>query len=311
MAPPEQTTQRFQRPSDCREHIVDITYRCQTSSENSMTCNLDKKAADYLLLIYDELDEINQKMFCSIREINFRDQMDSIALAAPVFYSQNYYEDAILDGVQLSFHSSLLSNSFDHNKAMSWKEQKNFLHDEKERYQVVDDLPMIDWRDLGSREFIEYVLLHEFGHFFDFANGVNCQGFYDFDSDCDSWDSGTIWSRLSWSTPTRIIDSLNLFDSKVFCFYNCEPGREIFNPQDSYEIFEQMPFVTTYSMDNSLEDFAEVYALTILSTKYDELFFYEFSGQQIDVAERMRSQLLAEKREFVTAFLSRSSLRYP
>jgi hypothetical protein len=309
--PPLEVTESFIRPTDCRAHIKKAVCVVDRSSAAQIKrpCVADNSlyVAEYEK-IHDELPALLQKMFCSVRHFYIESELNSLAYAQPVRYQGK------IDGVIFGIRQSVFENAYTADTVMSWKEQTNFA--DAAEYQVDAELPRVVFKDNSSSNLLlHYVLVHEFAHFFDFANSVSsqsCRLQNPQDDECSYTDDSS-WGGLSWEKPGVMKTSLKLVEPGTFCFYFCEEKNRSLPSFDAiYGAFEKMPFATTYATGNVLEDFAETFTFHVnSSTKVWEKSYLLPSGTSLPLTERFEGELLAKKRDFVQTLISNPEVRYP
>jgi hypothetical protein len=309
--PPVNVTEAFVRPTDCRAHIKEAVCVVDSASaqKSERPCVADNSTyvAEFEK-VHDEVPPYLQKMFCSVRHFYIEADLKSLAYAAPVWTLGK------LDGTNFGIRQSIFENKLAIEDVISWKEQTNFT--DAPEYAVSQDLPRVGLRlETLANPILHYILVHEFGHFFDFANGVSeksCMYKNASDEDCTYTDDVS-WGSLSWETPDSMKKSLALVEDDTFCFYFCEKADRSRSDFDTlYKNFDQMPFATTYATSNSVEDFAETFTFFVNSTRsgWDKRYLLP-DGQEILLVERFNSELLARKRNFVKALTDDPNLRYP
>ncbi|HYX32831.1 MAG TPA: putative zinc-binding metallopeptidase, partial [Oligoflexus sp.] len=249
-----------------------------------------------------------QKMFCSVRHFYIESDLTSLA------YARSLTSNGKTDGVVFGIRKSLFDNRTSAQDVMSWKEQTNFT--EAPEYEVRADLPRVVFKETKSMNLaLYYILVHEFGHFFDFANNVSANGCEKSSPNAKScsYSGESTWGSLSWDDYVTIKSDLALIEPKSFCFYSCEENTRTRASHDSlYEGFEKMPFATTYATGNSVEDFAETFTFHVnsMSRSWEKSYLLP-SGKSISLTERYESELLEKKRTFVRKFLEQEALLYP
>lgn len=289
------------RPTDCRANIsrvmcvgfsaVDEDFRA--TPDMSRGCDSDDaKYVAFFEAVYDRLPSAMQKMFCSVRVLRVEPNLESIAYAGMGF-----------NGAEVGFRKSVIDDELDLSTLMSWKEQLPY-GGERDVYAPVSTLPRIavasDQPPVQDLAF--YVLTHEFGHLFDFANDIN------------NGPSGPRdWTALSWRNESRVLPEQDFPGRAQVCYYNC--GDRII-PRSKipalYAGLDASNFVTMYAATNIYDDFAESVAMTLMADDPSSSYVLtDGQGASYDAHVKLKSPQFARKAAYVADFLQRKDLDYP
>jgi hypothetical protein len=306
---------RMVRSSDCRQNIekviclVDPMVQGQESNDRPCLAGAEKYVRPFQDL-FDRFPRHLQKMFCSLDKI---------------FIEKNFYASAyatlIVDandkpiGGGIGIRQDFLDNRIGLNHWSSWKEQLNFGGDPL-TYDVNKTLQRVHSSLPGFSNFLYFVVAHEFGHLFDFANSLNR-----FD-DCN-FNNGQItgtctaakgsWTALSWKTiKNDPIDGDDFPLRSSLCFYGCN-GHAI-NPSQMGELYSSLfatNFISVYGAQNMMEDLADTHAYYTVHKYLRPHYSIELqNGQSFNFMKRIESSELKPKVDFWEAFLSNDP-KYP
>lgn len=240
-----------------------------THSYASVQCSPDSaKYVPFLMQIFDEMPEKMRISLCSLDRVFVSDNITSVAFASSVTN-----ELGQVTGGYIGMRKGTFVSQPSASQILSWKEQlayggsKTFLANDSALVQLHYGFKMSTLKADG----IFYVLMHEMGHLIDFNNHINsASGF------------ATAWTKLSWQN-----DSLPLADSTFYrrddiCFYECR--KPPLDPSEASKIYSSMKesaFITSYSSQNSWEDFAENWAWRILENEKSPDYQIEIPGSGI------------------------------
>lgn len=259
--------------------------------------------------IYDQYPESLQKMFCSLERIFVEKEFVGTAYAGLFVDEQGAKHGAVI-GVRKSILETPMSLEF----WASWKEQLSFggIYD---HYELTPGLPFVEAKTSSTNEFLYFVLAHEFGHIFDFANSVNqfsCPNPTSGDDEnCLSMDGS--WSSLSWRTSGQTNPESDFTNRSKLCFYWCADHPLSPELQDeTYVGWLGTNFISLYSSSNPYDDFAESLAyLAIHDHLQPSYVIRSGTGSLFDVVAKFESDTFAAKRTYVEQFLQRADLIYP
>lgn len=243
---------------------------------------------------FDRSSDIIKKMYCHVDRLWVEKETDATAYASPIM--DRYGGKMISGGVGVRQEVVEQLATFDH--WLSWKEETSFGGDLSTTKTTMGLINYVSNRP-SKDFFFDYVMNHEFGHLFDFANDIN-ERFTTSD-----------WSRLSWKTPAKPNSANDYPLRDRLCYYFCN-GNYI-DKSDSASIFSGLMktnFISTYASRHPSEDWAETFAHYIAANTLGLAFHVETQGQKFDMTAHFHSPLLAKKREYVENFL-KSAIVYP
>jgi hypothetical protein len=286
---------RGRRVSDCRANIRAVTCVSRgvfdAAGDVPMTRGCARGAEPYVAFferVYDRLEPTLQKMFCSVKAIHVEPNLESIAYAGMSFR-----------GAEIGFRKSIIDEGLDLSRLISWKEQLPF-GGVRGSYEVARDLPQVEIvSDAPPVEDLAfYVLSHEFGHLFDFANDIN-----------GGRRDG--WTPLSWESRGTPLPTSDFPHRADICYYNCSGG-----PLDRgvipalYAGLERSNFVTVYAATNPYDDWAESLAFYMLEQQGMTYDLRTGQGETYDLLSKLRAPQFASKLAWVERFLA-GTLQYP
>ncbi len=235
---------------------------CETTSATSqitrnplsVKCSADSdKYLPALMEIYDETPEKMRLSLCTIEKVFISDNITSTAFASSITNPFGQIVGALVGFKKQSFVQQPSSHDL-----VSWKEQlayggsTEFLANDPKLVQIDYDLKLTTLKKDG----LFYVLMHELGHLIDFNNQVNSRF------------SPTAWSKLSWRTSDRALETAGFKHQDEFCFYECDRYLAASQAQEIYASLQESAFITTYAGMSNYEDFAEFWVWhLILGTK--------------------------------------------
>jgi hypothetical protein len=317
-----QSTEPFKRPSDCRAHIKEALCVVAPNHEpGEMPDNTKPRPClggeEKYLTVFEELYDNHppelQKMFCSLRKIHIEQQFFGTAYANIIWKDE---AKRIPDGAIMGIRQSVLDEKLNLSRWTSWKEQLSF-GGVKDSYTVKDDLPKIDASGKkGVNDFLFFVITHEFGHFFDFANGlnklINCQDVKGSDEKVCEFTTDS-WAAMSWDKTKAIKPEVDFEHRTELCFYWCnEDIIEKDQIEATYSGLDGSPFISTYSTTNHGDDFAETIAYYMFDQYVNGAYTLVTPEQtKYSVIDKIRGSLMSEKVEFVKNVLARKDLKYP
>ncbi len=305
-------TKEVDLSSNCREVIRDRVCVVAPTRKNEepeeRICNANsEKYAHYFESIYDKLSPIFQKMFCSVKYIFIEKKFYGTGYAGLLYDQQNN-----LDGAMIGVRKSALDNNLKFSQFASWKEQLSFGGN-TQNYSLKQDLPSVLTKSKSDVNlFLYFLIVHEFGHLFDLANGLNNQ-------DCKTSGHSTCSSKTgSWSA----IGWKNLQDPKAkndfkrrqdLCFYLCNNNPLPANSAISiYKDLAQTDFLSLYSSTNILEDFADSLAFFMIDQDLHAKYKVFASKDLVNnVIKKIHSKKFIRKYSYLEDFVSRADLIYP
>ena len=307
------TDVNWERPTDCRANIKTATCvvapltKEQENEDTSPTrpcLGGEEKYQAVFESLYDHYPSSLQKMFCSIRHIYIEKEFFATAYAGSVHDK----EGKILPGVILGIRKSVIDENLSFPIWSSWKEQLSFGGDSKS-YSPQSNLPTYSSTSPGEINFLLYfIIAHEFGHFFDFANNVN-----EFEN-CENGTCSAVaeWSKFSWSTMFKAIPAQNFSGREKLCFYRCESFIEKSAIDDLYLGLDKSNFISTYAASNPYDDFAESVAYYAAARNLKaEINLHTNEQTKYDLIQKLNSAQFSSKLDYVDKMFAKKDLRYP
>ncbi len=305
----------------CRDYIakviclVDATMEGQEPEERPCLAGGETYAI-YFEQLFDHQPPALQRMFCSLDHIFIEKQFNATAYAGT---REN--EAGEIVGAVMGIRRSVLDEQLTLQHWASWKEQLSF-GGIIEGYQVKADLPMVLTKsNPGANDFLYFLVAHEFGHIFDFANGLNeleCEG----EEQEQELEEGqrpnchfraNSWGAISWKNLDEVKPTFAFYKREGLCFYACGETPLARNVVAKlYHEFSAAGFISLYAATNAWDDFAETLAY-LLATKHTGMTYqiHDQQGSSYDIAAKLYSPLLLEKREYLEKFLERKDIVYP
>lgn len=262
-------------------------------SDSDRKCAPDSK--NYVPLfekIHDRIPEFLQKMFCRVEKIYVEKDLKSTAYASP-------WSSAI------GIRQSLLDKRLTFAQWATWKEQLTF-GGELYSYETDEKLPT--FVSNGSHEeFVMNVVIHEFGHLFDFATDLNAM-------ESGALKKGT-FGALAWKLLTKPLENFDYPDRAQVCFYDCgdEPLPASAVTRVYQDVYKKTNFLNTYTSRNAREDFADTFAF-IYSFQISPEMYYKLETRQgatFDFREELKSDRMAEKVGYIQRVVDKDELLYP
>lgn len=305
------------RPTDCRANIRQVICLVDPVAPGNADRNANiNRACDpqqslhyapAFEALYDSYPPQFQKMFCSLRRIFVERGFYGSAYAGR-FTDENHQ---VLPGAVIGVRQSLIEVPMALANWATWKEQLNFGGSQVD-YTIQFPFPKYEVSNSTPLDFMGFVFAHEFGHLFDFANGVN--QFQDNDECVKTYSClatpGT-WSAISWKAEEARLPSSDFAYSTGFCFYECKSTLSPLLAADIYDSFLLTNFISTYAASNPFDDFAETLAYNYaLKTMKKSVTLSYGPSKMIDVTERLKAPLLKSKLDYVESFLQ-GGPKYP
>jgi hypothetical protein len=291
----------WDRPTDCRAHIATAVCVVNAGSSTLKRPCLDG-AAPYIAqfeALYDSFTPELQKMFCSLRHLYIENQITSTAYAQSLVKS----DGTPAGGANVGIRRSILDQALHYAPWESWKEQLSF-GGTTQSYVPSATLPFYELTGPDNIQvFLYAVMAHEFGHLFDFANGLNRFG-----------STGpTGWSVLSWSNASTPIPNDDFADRKKFCFYSCGGNTSDISIANAlYSALDQTSFISSYAATNPWDDFAESISYYYLHQHLGrDVTLNTSQGMQFPVTGKLSAPVFTQKLNYIQNFLSRSDILYP
>ena len=170
-------------------------------------------------------------MFCSLRKIYLENHFFATAYASSAYELDADHHMTILPGAIIGIRKSALDLDPEFSVWATWKDQLNFTSIAKDlespleypRFTVSDQNP---W-------FLRYVITHEFGHLFDFANHLDqitpldesCDQIQDpdeFAKKCPYQFIENTWGALAWNNFRQVKPEFDFYNRSLLCFYSCK-----------------------------------------------------------------------------------------
>src|SRR5690606_2051296 len=143
----------------------------------------------------------------------------------------------------------------------------------KDDYTVSSDLPVIETSSRLSKvsDFLYFVIAHEFGHIFDFANKINSTINCPEDNpDAESLMHPPSWGAISWVTNRRPKAENDFLHRSALCFYWC--GNTPIDPAKISRVYGDLShtnFLSTYATTQPWDDFADSLAYFVMDQYLD------------------------------------------
>ena len=302
---------------DCREHIAKVVCLVDAAKPGAKPADRPclEGGADYAGFfekLYDNYPPAMQKMFCSLDYLFIEKTFVGTA-----------YAGTILDpagnpmGAVMGIRKSVLDEALNLSTWASWKEQLSF-GGIKDNYTLTPSLPQITSISAsGVSDFLYFVVAHEFGHIFDFANKLNFTSTCKpkspdtEDPECDMADGS--WGAMTWSTNFTPKPQFDYAHRKQLCFYWC--NEALITAAETPELFAGLqgsPFLSTYASSNPWDDFADSLAYYLMDQNLNTTYVIDTKhGATLDIMAKMRSPVFAPKYQYIQNFLSRTDIIYP
>lgn len=302
-------------PEDCRANIakvVCLTDKMVTDHDPAKRfCEEGGAAyATYFEQLYDHSPPVIQKMFCSLDYLFIEKSFEGTAYAGAI---KNPAGESI--GALMGIRKSVLDEALNLSTWASWKEQLSFggINDS---YTLTPSLPQITTvSNPGVSDFLYFVVAHEFGHIFDFANKLNatsnCKNPGEDEPECNFAEGS--WGALTWATnkiPTKENDYAH---RNQLCFYWCKD--QFITSSETAEFFaglQASAFLSTYASSNPWDDFADSLAYYLMDQNLNTTYVIDTKqGANHDIIKKMKSPIFAPKHKYIQNFLSRTDIIYP
>ena len=283
---------------NCQDHIssivclVDSPLKESDRYKDGRQClSGSDKYAEPILDAYKAFPSFVQKTLCSLKKIYIEKSFFGPAWSG--LADDNDPTSGIIGIRQKELDAKISAELY-----QSWYEQQSFGL--KDNFEVVPDLPLVTILPLQRFKLRGYVytILHEIGHILDYQRKFN-------DSECvkDCIPNPQNWTAISWISTQVPKPSSDFKLRSSICLNNCQ-GKFI-SASDANELYTsiyQHGFVSQLAALNSMEDFAESFAVFI-SSKYMNLHFgiYLKSGESYQLDEVLKSKEFKEKLKFLTS----------
>lgn len=270
--------------------------------------------APFFETLYDHYPPALQRVFCSLKVIYVEKDFAGTAYAGLMTDSSGKTV-----GAKMGIRKSVLDDQLTLSAWASWKEQLSF-GGVTDSYTHTPGLPLIFTQtDAPVNDFLYFVIAHEFGHIFDFANGINryasdeCRRKQEKDSSIACELHPESWGALSWITDQTAKPENEFPNRKNLCFYWCEDhplNRSI--ASSLYESLDRSAFISIYATTQPWDDFADSLAYFLMAENLKTRYLLDTAqGRTYDVMAKLRSPQFASKHQFLKSFMNRNDLRYP
>jgi hypothetical protein len=269
----------WQPATDCRENIRATV--CVVKAPSSVLDYFERPCqpggevyAEQLQAAYDYLPPKIQKIYCHTRKIWIEEEMYATGMASEYWEKfkapdgKDYYMN---NGLILSLSKvKVFDTQTDLGVWLTHKEQTAFGLKMTDPISPLMPVFKADYTGFKARAMLIDLLMHEGGHFVDFANKVNRADFMkcldqngQWIPDCQPPMQGA-WLSLSWEYDGTIRAADSVFGGKSLCYYGPEHGCKPEQMQDLNQatplyrqFFDANSFASPYSVANPSEDFAE------------------------------------------------------
>ena len=304
--------------TNCRDNIKQVICLVEPVNEgedfeNRKCLEGGDSYAPHFEKIYDNYPPLLQKMFCSLKHLYIE----------KIFFGTAYAgttkdQDGNPNGAVMGIRQSVLDEQLSLQTWTSWKEQLSF-GGIKDAYTITPHLPQITASTpVQVNDLLYFILAHEFGHMFDFANSVN-----QFD-DCSTPDSDdeeplcdaeeNSWSALSWATNLTPKVEFNFSLRSKLCFYFCnaENKLSVVDVHLVYESLSKKNFISTYAATNPYDDFADSLAYYVIDQKLNSSYVLDTKqNQTYDSMTKLKDPIFRSKYEYIENFLNKPDIKYP
>lgn len=297
-----------QSNQSCLEHIAAVScISQQTTGGYEPHCpkaNLSVEQMEKIREIIDFLPEIHREVFCQINQLKLHDKnLKSVAYASVIGDEKGNFI-----GSQIGMRLNVLLNHEENKDLFSWKEQLSFGLTSSDNPEVISQngpLVSLEIKNANKPQ-LYYVFIHEINHLIDFMNNVT-------KFQCDS-EKCTVnpqsFTAFSWpllmenaEIPKEVSLTYPLL-SKM-CFYYCNEFIPVSMMGTIYEALTASSFVTSYSISNPYEDFADfatIFTLYENSIDFNYLISDKNGSVLFDVKNQWEKPHMDSKKRFVEDF---------
>jgi hypothetical protein len=306
------------KAESCRENISQVICLVDPALENQKPqdrkCLEGGKAyAVYFEQLYDNYPPAMQKMFCSLRYLFIEKQFFGTAYAGAL-----RDDSKKLVGAMMGIRKSVLDEKLDLKTWASWKDQLNF-GGVADSYHYSSELPVVDTTaNNRANDFLYFVISHEFGHLFDFANDLNKT------KNCPPPSASTLedpecemaegsWGSISWITDKKIKPAHDFPLRTSLCFYTCN-GKSLAKSDVTsvYQGIYPTSFISLYSTTEPWDDFADSLAYYLSRKNLQASYRIDtHQGDIFNITEKLDSAVFAEKYRYIDQFMNRADIVYP
>lgn len=305
------------KPKNCREHIREILCLRSAATDDqkkgSVCLEEGLNYAHFFEELYDVYPPALQKMFCSLTVINIERKFGGTAYAGIV-------KDTLgnVQGVEMGIRKSVLDENLNLQTWATWKEQLSF-GGIADSYTVTKGLPeILTHANNNVNDFLYFVVAHEFGHIFDFANELNkikdsCEE-KEVDGkkvECEMAEQS--WGAISWINMSKPRLENDYANRSSLCFYSC--NQKYIATADINNLYSDLyrtNFISTYSSIQPWDDFADSLAYFLVQQNLDTKYMINTSqGITFDMMMKIKSPVWAVKYNYIKKFLERTDIVYP
>lgn len=303
---------------DCRAHIREVLCLVDPPAEvdnnkQKRTC-LDggESYAHHFEVIYDNYPVVLQKMFCSLDVIYIEKKFIGTAYAGVI-----EDDEGNIIGAKMGIRQSVLDEKLDLNLWASWKEQLSF-GGIANSYTLTAGLPSITTStDKAVNDFLYFVIAHEFGHIFDFANEVNkvttCEEKSAENPEPKCLLHQQSWGALSWITDQKPKAENDFTNRSGLCFYWCDDNpleRDVIT--GLYADLYLTNFISIYATTQPWDDFADSLGYFVLMQNLKASYSIDTAnGNTYNIMDKLKSSIFATKFSYLKNFLQRQDIIYP
>jgi hypothetical protein len=292
----------------CQIHFIKVTHlvRYTRGVEEPRVLADQSALKNYIprfLKVYRQLPPAMQKMFCHLREVRIADgeRSDSANM-------QGIFDNVgQLHSAHIEFDRNMLDRHLSLQEWATWKEQLSF-GGIRHLHKALSWLPQIDTNiEQKTEGLLFYLLAHEFGHIFDYANKVN---------EFHNGHPYSEWSQLSWVREKGVKLSSTFPFIEKFCFYWCKEGAHIPTSQirNAYNGLLNSNFISSYATTTPLDDWAETVSYWALNNIPGIFYSVDFKDEDkvytYDVIKKFNSESFSAKKKYVTGFFN-GNIKYP
>jgi hypothetical protein len=262
---------------------------------------------------FDRSPDLIKKMYCYVSKITVEQSFFGTAYANGIVDAN----DKLTSG-EVGIRQEVLESPLSFDDWLSWKEETTFGGSP---LTTAPRLGIIKYQSnhATTEFFLDYVLDHEFGHLFDFANHLNQTTKCEYkETTPGNWEQvgeckplpGT-WADLFWQSLVQPKPDDDYPFRKDVCFYHCN-GKSLDRDKAStiFASLMKTQFQSTYAGTHPVEDFAETFAMYLAHTEFGLQYSITAQAQIFDMTAHFNSNNLAKKRDYVQSFL-KGSFIYP
>lgn len=301
---------------NCRDHIQKVLCLVDPApyDQNDLkrTCLPGGEAyAHFFEKLYDNYPSVVQKIFCSLKVIYIEKEFIGTAYAGLV---KDEKENII--GAKLGIRKSVLDENLDLTTWATWKEQLSF-GGVVNSYNASLSFPFIETKSkkLDVSDFLYFVIAHEFGHIFDFANNLNqttsCTKISEKEEECVM--APNSWGGISWITNKLPKPENEFANRKGLCFYWCNgKGMDLSLAENLYSSLYKTNFISIYATTQPWDDFADSLAYYLMNQNLGLQYTIHVNQKlNFDIIAKLNSPLWEQKFNYITNFLSKKDIIYP